>query len=687
MVGLQDGSFIRRRLVRVEGKYPWLVYKEEIKTVKQGSYQVVSQTGMVADEVIVKLAAGVSVDELADIADQNDATVVRKLLVPGHYLLKLNRPELGGVEKVLHALSSAGNVSVYAEPNYIYSTSLTPNDSQWPLWGMQQVSAPAAWDQTTGEDSILVAVIDSGVDASHSDLAGNMWVNAGETGLDSENNDKKTNGIDDDNNGFIDDWQGWNFYGSNNDPADDNDHGTHCAGTVGAVGNNSIGVAGVCWNVSLVGIKFLGADGYGSEVDAAEAVLYATQLGAVIQNHSWGGSAGGEMLLSAFEAANSNGVLAVVAAGNSNNDNDTAPVYPASYDLPNIIAVAASDEDDRLASFSNYGSATVDLAAPGVDIVSTIPGDAYDSFQGTSMAAPHVAGAAALLWGANSGLGCLDVKAAIINSTDKIPALTGKTLSGGRLNVYAMMSAAQDTDGDGMPDDWETEHNLNKNLASDAEEDDDGDHLTNLDEYRNGTDPNDSDTDGDSLVDGWEVTYGFSPLSVTGQLSSIERTGFSTGDEAMDVVVTNGYAYVADGEAGLLVIDVSNPSAPVRSGACDTEGFAAGVAVAGNYAYMADGTNGLVVIDISTPQIPIQIGHHSATGSAVRVAVDSGVAYVVSGDDGLSVFNVSNPSNIVKTASKYAPGTGFYDVCVFESSLYLASVERVIQLDKTTLDS
>lgn len=215
---------------------------------------------------------------------------------------------------------------------------------------------------------MVVAVIDTGVDQSHPDLAANTWVNPGENcgGC-------RADHVDNDGNGYVDDWRGWDFVGGDNDPADDHGHGTHVAGTIGAVGNNGIGIVGVNWNVRLMGLKFLGRDGSGTTADAVSAILYAAPNGADVLNNSWAGGEFSQSLLEAIEFADGRDALFVAAAGNDGMDNDAVPMYPASYEVPNVLAVAASDNGDRHAFFSNFGKRSVDVSAPGVDILSPGP--------------------------------------------------------------------------------------------------------------------------------------------------------------------------------------------------------------------------------------------------------------------------------------------------------------------------
>jgi subtilisin family serine protease len=334
----------------------------------------------------------------------------------------------------------------YAEPNFLVHADATPNDPAFTnLWGLNNtgqaingfpgtpdadIDAAEAWNVTTGSAGVTVAVIDTGVDWSHPDLSGQIWINPGENcgGC-------RTDGIDNDHNGYVDDWRGWDFVGDDNNPMDDHGHGTHVAGTIGAAGNNGVGVAGVNWNVRLMPIKFLNAQGSGSTADAIGAVLYAAQNGADVMNNSWAGGDYSQALGDAITVADQHNSLFVAAAGNDGSDNDAEPTYPASYDLPNVVAVAATDNSDDLAYFSNVGRQSVDLGAPGVDIYSTWPGSGYQFLSGTSMATPQVAGAAALAKAAFPSATAVGLKALLLDSVDPSPALADETTTGGRLNV------------------------------------------------------------------------------------------------------------------------------------------------------------------------------------------------------------------------------------------------------------
>ena len=389
------------------------------------------------------LVAGKFEDKNKDLRDD------RFQAVAGGRLAELALDPAVSVKDALALLSGHPAIE-YAEPNYIVQATVIPNDTRFSeLWGMNNtgqtggtpdadIDAPEAWDTTTGSRDIIVGVIDTGVDYNHPDLAANIWTNPGEIA---------GNGIDDDGNGIVDDIHGFNAITGTGDPLDDNDHGSHCSGTIGGAGNNNQGVAGVNWEVSIIGMKFLSSSGSGTTADAIEAVNYAVDLK---ENHgidirvlsnSWGGGGFSQALLDAIVAADAADIMFVAAAGNSSLNNDTSANYPSNYDSPNVVAVASTTNTDALSSFSNYGASTVDLGAPGSSILSTIPGGGYANFSGTSMATPHVAGAAALVLSYNSNLTTAEVKQILMDSGDAISALAGKTVSGKRLNVNNALAA------------------------------------------------------------------------------------------------------------------------------------------------------------------------------------------------------------------------------------------------------
>ena len=329
----------------------------------------------------------------------------------------------------------------FIEPNYILHTDAVPNDASFPLqWSLQNtgqqggtpgadIHVVPAWDQTTGSSSVVVAIIDTGMDMAHPDLAANLYTNPGEV---------PGNGQDDDGNGLVDDVHGFDFANFDGDPTDDNGHGTHVAGTIGAVGNNAIGVAGVAWRVQLLPLKFLDGSGSGTTGDAIDCIDYAVDAGATAINASWGGPQEALALRFAIAGANDAGVLFVTAAGNTSSNNDAFPNFPSNFDLPNIIAVGSSARSDERSGFSNYGATTVDLFAPGTQILSTLPNKTYGLASGTSMSTPHVAGALALLKSRFPTMRAPTMKAILMAATDRVAALSGLSVTGGRLNVARM---------------------------------------------------------------------------------------------------------------------------------------------------------------------------------------------------------------------------------------------------------
>jgi subtilisin family serine protease len=340
----------------------------------------------------------------------------------------------------------------HVEPNFVVRAARLPNDKGFgEQWGLRNLGhyggkagadlgASSAWDVTVG-GAIPVAVVDTGVAFKHPDLITNAWVNQGDP----------LNGKDDDGDSFTDDLNGADFLNEDSIPEDDGGHGTHVAGIIGAQGNNALGVTGVNWESQVMGLKFLDGNGEGNTADAANAIDYAIDHGARVVNASWGGPAFSMALYSAIRRAQENGVLFVAAAGNEGVNADSKPDYPAAFDLPNIISVAATDRSDRLVDFSNYGAKSVDLAAPGDDIYSTVPTlsdpSGYAAFSGTSMAAPFVAGAAALYLSKYPQATADQVRAALLGTVDKLPSLAGKTVTGGRLNLAKALGAAAPSTG------------------------------------------------------------------------------------------------------------------------------------------------------------------------------------------------------------------------------------------------
>lgn len=315
------------------------------------------------------------------------------------------------VTNAVAKLSSSPYI-VYAEPDYIEEMHIISNDPLYnQLWGIQKINAPLAWDYTTGDSSISVGVIDTGIDQNHPDIRENMWTTW---------------------NGRL--IYGWNFADNSSDSMDLDGHGSHVAGTIGAVGNNRIGITGVCWQVRVAALKF------GLDVASAIAAIdFANYYKISILNASWGGRAYSQALKDAIDQYDG---LFVASAGNDGTNNDVDPIYPASYDCKNIISVAAVDPYDTLARFSNYGLKTVDIAAPGTNILSLDLAGEYSPLNGTSMAAPHVAGAAALLKSSMPNISTITLKRIILSSAMENPELKGKILTGGILDMETMFKLA-----------------------------------------------------------------------------------------------------------------------------------------------------------------------------------------------------------------------------------------------------
>ncbi|MFC1672199.1 S8 family serine peptidase, partial [Planctomycetota bacterium] len=351
-----QGYFARVRVVESDAvpKYPLLRIEDRMRRLPDGTDELISHVSMAADHVIIRLRPGKSREDLEGLNAKHGVKILKKMFAPNMYLVQFGEGGEDTVRRLERLYESEDAVIANADPDYIVHALQTfPNDTRFDeLYGMHNtgqtggtddadIDAPEAWDVTTGSRDVLVGVIDTGVEYTHQDIAANYWSNPGETGTDGSGNDKRTNGVDDDGNGFVDDWRGWDFINDDNDPIDDHYHGSHCSGTIGGVGNNSEGVAGVNWQVSIVGIKFLSSGGSGSLADGIDSIYYGTLIGCDLTSNSWGGGGFMQDMEDAINDAGAHDILFVAAAGNNSSDIDASPFYPASYECDNLISVAA----------------------------------------------------------------------------------------------------------------------------------------------------------------------------------------------------------------------------------------------------------------------------------------------------------------------------------------------------------
>ncbi len=398
----------------------------------------VSTASYVADQVIVRVEEARDAD-LDFLERMVGATGHERLFEQDIWLLKLlPGSDVRAAAKLLEALPTV----TYATANALVHVQGYPDDPGFGYqWALDQVTgvdidAPEAWDLQPDASDIVVAVIDSGAQLDHPDLAANIWTNAGEI---------PGNGIDDDGNGYVDDVHGYDFYNEDGDPSDDLGHGTYCGGILAAVTDNGLGVAGVCWKVRLMPVKFISASGDANVAGAVRAVEYAMKNGAHLSSNSWVISYSWNDVAPLADAIRTawvkKGMLFVAASGNFNSDNDLVPLYPASIPYPEVFAVAGSSQTDGL--YGNWGLLSVDIAAPATNIYSTQIGGTYGFATGTSAACPFVAGAVALVKARFPNRSLLNIKTRIMRLSDKRPAFEDKVVSGGRLNLRAALLAPQ----------------------------------------------------------------------------------------------------------------------------------------------------------------------------------------------------------------------------------------------------
>jgi thermitase len=397
-------------------------------------------------EVLVKFKSGVSLETIETLTTRfNDRVEDRIENIAGW--TSIDDLDNADADTLVANYASLPEVE-YAEANFDISLDeagplepILPHDpqfnDQWALANSGQrggkqgadISATLAWATTTGNEDVVVAVLDSGVDYNHEDLKENMWTRPASM---DPYHDREL--------GTIDDTYGYSAIEGLPDPMDDNGHGTHCAGIIGAEGENNLGIAGVNWKVRIMPLKFMSSGGFGTTKDAIEAINYVIDrkkagVNVRIISASWGSTQKSRALEDVIRKAYENDILFVAAAGNATTDNDRRPHFPSSYNVPNVVSVAALDRTDQLAKFSNYGAKSVAVAAPGVEILSTWLGNQYEEKSGTSMATPVVAGVAALILSENSRMPVDDLRKKLMDSTDPIVALKGKTVSGGRINA------------------------------------------------------------------------------------------------------------------------------------------------------------------------------------------------------------------------------------------------------------
>lgn len=433
-------------LLETDLKHKWIRYRQEI--ISKGNEQKEIESAWVADHYIVRKHASVDEAAFKSTLQARGYDVHLKLSLENTYIISTPplHEEDQNRDSIFRQLLEQTDLFTHVERDYVQMSSIVNepelvSGKQWPLDNTgtsggiagSDIDALKGWALKADASDVVVAVIDTGVNYFHQDLTANMWSNQGEIPDD---------GIDNDGNGYIDDYYGIDTYNRDSDPGDDNGHGTHCAGIIGADGNNDFGITGVAPSVKIMSLKFLSQTGVGFTSDALETIDYAKNKGADILNLSWGSPAYSQLLKELLESCGQDGMIVVAAAGNNADNIDNRKIYPASFDLDNLLTVAATDDTDELAAFSNYGPFSVDMAAPGNNVYSTWAGssDAYSTSSGTSMAAPHASGALALVRSLHGGEAPFSSIARLLNGAEKLPQLGGLIAQQRRLSLEGALT-------------------------------------------------------------------------------------------------------------------------------------------------------------------------------------------------------------------------------------------------------
>jgi subtilisin family serine protease len=552
--------------------------------------------------VLVRVNAGASAAGRAQVSRALDAEAVRPLMAGWRAYRRDEPVTLAAARSLLDDVDAAGVVQLDA---IMHPVAITNDPRVGNQWALPKISAPAGWTRAAGAAPVTVAVIDTGVDVSHPDLASRVWHNPGEIA---------GNGVDDDGNGLVDDVTGWDFFhgdasvydsgDQNGDGEADDMHGTHVAGTIAAQRNNSVGVAGVADNARIMPLKFIGPDG-GYTSDAVEAIHYAVSMGARVINASFGSTTYAPALCDAIAEAGAEGVVFVAAAGNDGTDNDASAFWPANCPATTLLSVAATTQSDSLASFSNRGRAQVDLGAPGQSVYSTLPGGAYGNLSGTSMAAPHVTGVAASVLGVRPDLAPWQVVTAIVDGGDPVASLAATTATGRRVNLDGALRAAAT----GVPD--VTPPSAPASLAP-------ADGLvTALTQPDFGWSPA---ADAQSGVAAYELRVDGGTVATVdaGSTSAIPDEALPEGRHTWDVVAWDGFGNESASAARALVVDRTPPGAPVPRTPAAGAGRTVGL-VELTWRAATDGLSGLAGYRVEVDGAPAASVVPTVTAARVRL--------------------------------------------------------------------